>query len=390
MILVFLRHYLPGYEFGGPVRSVSNLADNLSDAFDFRIVTLDRDVSSLAPYPGVKVNEWNRVGPAFVYYISPESCSLRAQARLISDTPHDVIYLNSFFDRRFTLWPLIARQLGWIGDRPIVVAPRGEFSPGALELKRWKKTPFLYLARTVGLFRKVTWQASTDFEAEDIRQSFGSQAMRVVVARNLPQARGATASRTSTRRSGALRILFLSRITHKKNLDWALRTLSKVRSPVSFSVVGTPEHSEYWELCKRLMKALPAHVTARYLGPIHPVAVPAMMATHDLFFLPTRGENYGHVIAEALQAGTPVLISDMTPWRNLAAHGVGWDLPLLSEDAFAERIDHCATMPEAVYEEMRSCVAAFANNQVNNPTSVEENRRLFMDLIDESARSDEI
>jgi hypothetical protein len=29
---------------------------------------------------------------------------------------------------------------------------------------------------------------------------------------------------------------------------------------------------------------------------------------NDLFFLPTRGENFGHVIAEALSVGTPVLI----------------------------------------------------------------------------------
>ena len=52
------------------------------------------------------------------------------------------------------------------------------------------------------------------------------------------------------------------------------------------------------------------------------------MAANDLFFLPTRGENFGHVIAEALSVGTPVLISDQTPWRKLAAVGLGHDLPL--------------------------------------------------------------
>src|SRR3546814_17574361 len=37
------------------------------------------------------------------------------------------------------------------------------------------------------------------------------------------------------------------------------------------------------------------------------------------------GENYGHVIAEALEAGLRLLISDQTPWRGLAEAGVGHD-----------------------------------------------------------------
>ena len=44
--------------------------------------------------------------------------------------------------------------------------------------------------------------------------------------------------------------------------------------------------------------------------------------------LPTLGENFGHVIVEAWTAGCPVLVSDRTPWRQLASHGVGWDVAL--------------------------------------------------------------
>ena len=52
------------------------------------------------------------------------------------------------------------------------------------------------------------------------------------------------------------------------------------------------------------------------------------LAKNDLFFFPAHGENYGHVIAEAMAAGCPVLISDQTAWRNLEEKGAGWDLPL--------------------------------------------------------------
>jgi hypothetical protein len=46
------------------------------------------------------------------------------------------------------------------------------------------------------------------------------------------------------------------------------------------------------------------------------------LAEYDLFLFPTLGENYGHVISEALASGCPVVISDQTPWRNLEAEGI--------------------------------------------------------------------
>ena len=45
-----------------------------------------------------------------------------------------------------------------------------------------------------------------------------------------------------------------------------------------------------------------------------------LLSRHDLLFLPTAGENFGHVILEAMQAGVPVLISDKTLWKNLSKH----------------------------------------------------------------------
>ena len=45
-------------------------------------------------------------------------------------------------------------------------------------------------------------------------------------------------------------------------------------------------------------------------------------------FLPTFAENYGHSIVEALSVGTPMLISDNSPWKNLQEKGFGWEISL--------------------------------------------------------------
>lgn len=64
------------------------------------------------------------------------------------------------------------------------------------------------------------------------------------------------------------------------------------------------------------------------MGTLEPSRVIRTVANYDLFILPTRGENFGHAIAESLLAGTPVLIADTTPWRGLEAAKAGADLPL--------------------------------------------------------------
>ncbi|HWP36371.1 MAG TPA: glycosyltransferase, partial [Gemmatimonadales bacterium] len=40
--------------------------------------------------------------------------------------------------------------------------------------------------------------------------------------------------------------------------------------------------------------------------------------------LPTRHENFGLVVAEALAAGTPAIVARNAPWSGLEAHGCGW------------------------------------------------------------------
>src|SRR3954447_8645642 len=70
-ILTFLGTYLPGYKAGGPLRSIENLVAAIGEEFQFKIVTLDRDIGERVPFPGIAVNQWVRVGHADVMYVQP-------------------------------------------------------------------------------------------------------------------------------------------------------------------------------------------------------------------------------------------------------------------------------------------------------------------------------
>lgn len=382
IILTFVRHYLPGYKSGGPVRTIANMVEHLGDEVDFRIVTLDRDVVDTQPYTGIQVDAWNIVGKSQVFYASPTNCSMFNLVRLIQKTPHDVVYLNSFFDPIFTIRPLLARWLGLTPKRPWIIALRGEFSKGALMLKSWKKNPFIALVHKIGMYNDLIWQASSEHEATDIQSIMNPHVNKIIIAPNLSNTDQSTGPIARPHQPGEpLKVIFLSRISPMKNLDFALQVLGTVHSKIIFNIYGPVREEDYWKHCQQLIADLPAHISVTYHGSVEPAHVPEVIASHDLFFLPTRGENYGHVIAEAMSAGTPVLIANTTPWRNLEQAGIGWDLPLDAEQPFAECIDHCADLDVAAYREWRCRIQQFAKGGLNDPKIIEANRYLFMEAI---------
>ena len=125
-----------------------------------------------------------------------------------------------------------------------------------------------------------------------------------------------------------------------------------------------------------------------YEGRVEHAQVVPTLAQHDLFLFPTHGENFGHVIHEALHAGLPLLISDQTPWQRLTDQGVGWDLPLDDISAFARRIEEVAGWSLAEYQQWVARARALAVQVGDNQDTLEANRRLFLDAIDSAVTSE--
>jgi glycosyltransferase involved in cell wall biosynthesis len=374
-ILVLIDYFLPGEKAGGPISALAALIHHLHTRAEFSVITRDRDLGDRGPYPDVPTNTWVRLGDARCRYLPPATLTPVGIARLLRETDHDLVYLNTLFSAPFSHYPLILRKLRLVPRRPVVLAPRGQLDPGALELKRRKKRVFLGLARHTGLFGGVAWHSTGAEETASIRRWFGAdvevrEAPNLRVAPRLPGERG-------DRLEEGLRIAFLSRISPKKNLLGALEILSGVRAEVTFDVFGPVEDRRYFTRCEQLMAQLPPNVSAQYHGVVKREKVGNALAGYDLLLLPTLGENYGHVIAEALAVGCAPLISDRTPWRGLVRRGVGWDLPLEDRDAFRSVIDSCAAEPAAVRRARSDAATAWMATIDADPEGVRRNASLF-------------
>ncbi|WP_417842090.1 glycosyltransferase family 4 protein [Terasakiella sp.] len=340
-ILIFTGYYLPGFKGGGPIKSIANLVSGLSDYFEFMIVTRDRDLSDITPYDGIQVDCWQMVEGAKVIYLSPSKVNVFNIRKILIETKCDAIYLNGFFDPNFSIKPLwICRYLK-VSKAPILIAPRGEFSKGAISIKKEKKLTYIRICNFLRIYKGCAFQASSEYEAKDILDFIKIPDKSVRVALNVPDISTPLSEElhkgdTSNKR---LKVVFLSRISEKKNLRFAIRVLSLTSSSIDFDIYGPIEDLNYWAECEALIQELPSNVRANYRGEVQPENVKSIFSEYDLFLFPTLGENFGHVIAESLLAGTPVLTSDQTPWRNLKADGLGWDLPLSDELEYSKIID---------------------------------------------------
>ena len=116
---------------------------------------------------------------------------------------------------------------------------------------------------------------------------------------------------------------------------------------IFFDVYGTAENEEYWNKCRKLLESLPKNIRYHYCGEINSEKVIDVISDYDAFFFPTKGENYGHVIYEALAAGCVPIISDRTPWLNLNENGCGYVVPLEDQDAFIKTVKDLAEIKAA-------------------------------------------
>jgi len=380
-ILALVPYYRPGYKSGGPIASVEALARQLGGDFLWVIATADRDKGDIKRYPSIPDDERLEKDALTILYLRPGLGRLFRLAQLLRRGDYGLLYLNDMFSPTWGVWPLFLHRLGWLKGKPVLVAPRNQFSPGALGIKSLKKRVFLRVARWVGLWKGLCWHATGHEERDEIEKCVGERP-KVWVAPEFPNRNVKAATPPSMPPcTGPLRIVFLSRISPMKNLDYALSVLEGVSFPVQFDIAGPVDDVKYWEKVQALIARLPAEITVRHLGPLEPGEVHSLLASYHAMLLPTRGENFGHVILESLAAGCPPIISDRTPWKDLTEKGCGWVVPLEDENGFRRALTDLNAMAPEGRERMRAAARAYAMAYVENPEIKELNLKTFREVV---------
>lgn len=350
-ILILCDYYLPGYKSGGGMRTLVNMVDRLHSRFDFWIVTRDHDGPlDKETYTTVKIDEWNEVRNAKVFYLPQNRMKLSKLRELILEVQPDSIYTNSYFATP-TIYVLILRKLGLIPNHEVIIAPCGELSDGCLSLKPKKKRFFIGTTKITNLYEDIIWKASNELEKAEIKR-IKVKGGKIFIA---PDLTPKTIFENYDKRlkpkklSGEARMVFLSRFMAKKNFKWLLEFLDKVEGNLRIDIFGPLEDEEYWAECKKIIEKLPPNIKVEAKGTIPHEKVSETLLNYHFFILPTLGENFGHVFLEALAAGCPLIISDQTPWLELEKKGIGWDIPLENLQEWIGKLNYCINLDDKSY-----------------------------------------
>jgi len=102
-----------------------------------------------------------------------------------------------------------------------------------------------------------------------------------------------------------------------------------------------------------------------YHGDIAPGKIATALAANHVFILPSKSENYGHSIIEALYAGRPVITSNNTPWNKLEAGKAGINISLTDKQELVNAIKNFTVMSQEELETWSSGARDYAEKAIN-------------------------
>lgn len=216
--------------------------------------------------------------------------------------------------------------------RPYVLMPHGMLDPYSLSVKRWRKALYLWAIEQKNISSAHRLIYTTEEEARLAASQLPSVPKSVVIplGGNAPNGKADELASQFLARYPQARnrrqLLFLGRLHFKKGLDRILMALPGVLTvmpDVLLTVAGDGE-PQYEETLRNSIKARGLESSVLMTGRLDGDAKWGAYASAELFLLPSRQENFAITVAEAMQMGVPVVISNkVNTWPYVKEAGAG-------------------------------------------------------------------
>ena len=228
---------------------------------------------------------------------------------------------------------------GWMShwcrehDVPYVVSPHGMLEPWAWAHKKWKKWPYYHLVERFHLQGAERVLATSALEAEHLAAFVPEEQICTIPLAVMEDAGPCYESARQERgwKTDETVLVYLSRLHEKKGMHVLLKSLAALPSSRTHNLRlvvvgdGPPEYRDRLRRIEREhTKDLPP---VDWMGGVWGEERWSYLQGADLFCLPTHSENFGLVVLEACQVGTPVLTTTGTPWGFLEE----WDSGVIAE-----------------------------------------------------------
>ena len=318
-------HIVPGLELsqGGPAYTVPKLCEALVAAkVDTQIWSVARQVQKKSvardTMPRIYLHRWDQPSVPFLGGLRKSSALSHEMAGM--GGKFDICHVHGLWT-----WPsIVASRKSQKNGIPFVLSPRGMLSPGALRISSVKKRLFWHLFQKSAICGLACFHATGALEVDELRDFCRVNDLNVPIAM-IPNGVEVMDPLPRMQLSGTFTVLALGRIHPKKGLDVLIRAWARIacsRPNWRLRIVGPDERGHAREL-ERLVVALNAPRVS-IEGPCYGLAKSRVYRDSDIYVLPSRSENFGVTIAEALASELPVITTRNTPWATLVDHDCGW------------------------------------------------------------------
>ena len=229
----------------------------------------------------------------------------------------------------------------------IIISPRGSFNNEALRISKVKKYIFSNFFGQNELLNKCDSFHATSIKEKDEIRSLGYKQPIAIIPNGidipiLPKEKFST---------NKTKFLFLGRLHPIKGLDFLIDSWANINeNDIQLEICGHYEDINYYESLKKKVKVKNIK-NIIFSGPVSGEQKSKKFLQNDVFILPSKSENFGLVIAEALSYGLPVITSDNTPWKDLENNQIGW-VTKLDQENLNHKINLASKLSKSTLKEM--------------------------------------
>lgn len=330
MHILYVSHaYKPAYRLGGPVWSISALAEGMA-ARGHRVTVfttngngsedLDVPTDRAVTVDGVTVRYFRREEP-FKRYVPWFKYLSQSNGYLYTpDLVPEMRAMVGSVDVVHTQMPFVyptqaAARLAIAGRRPLFYSQRGVFDPSRLQFRSWKKSLYVRLIerpimrRATGLVA-LTPEEISSFQALGVKTPVHLVPNGIDVTRFRREPHPASMAALGINDAQQV-VLFLARLHATKGPDVLVDAFIKIAAhhPEAVLVLAGSDEQGVIEGLRPRIDA--AGLGARVICPglITGERKLDLLARADLFALPSIGEGLSMAVLEALASATAVVIS---------------------------------------------------------------------------------
>lgn len=200
-----------------------------------------------------------------------------------------------------------------------IISPHGCMEPWALNHKKIKKQLAMKLYQRFILKKSSCLVVNS--ELEQINTKSLNFKVPIAIIKNAIPKMPLPFKKTDKKFKN---LLFFSRIHHKKGVDKLLNAWTKCNTRYwTLKIVG-PGELDYVQKLQRVIKKLKIKNVELRNGFVSDEIKKSLFKNADGFILPTRSENFGIVIIEALSFRLPVITTKEAPWEEISKFKCGW------------------------------------------------------------------